>query len=84
MSFQPDMILDYAHYLGDLYKNTDDNNDGIIDFGENVQVFADVRVNLNGRPSQKLINPKVDLYSQKESFKNKIWILPLNDDIKGF
>jgi len=84
MSFQPDMILEYAHYLGDLYKNTDDNNDGIIDFGENVQVFADVRVNLNGRPSQKLINPKVDLYSQKESFKNKIWILPLNDEIKGF
>jgi len=85
MSFQPDMILQYAHYLGDFYKNKDVDFDGIIDFGENIQVFVDCKVKLNGfRETQRLIDPNINLYTQKESFKNKTWILPLNDEIKGF
>ena len=83
MSFQPDMILEYAHFLGDYYKNTDLNNDGIIDFDDNIHVYADVFVSLNGRNNQRLINPKFNLYSEKESFKNKSWILPFNDEING-
>ena len=84
MSFQPDMILEYAHFLGDYYKNTDINNDGVIDFDDDIHVYADVFVSLNGRINQRLINPKFNLYSEKESFKNKKWILPCNYDIKGF
>ena len=83
MSFQPDMILEYAHFLGDYYKNTDINNDGIIDFDDNIHVYADVFVSLNGRNNQRLINPKFNLYSEKESFENKSWILPFNDVING-
>ena len=26
----------------------------------------------------------VDLYKEKESFKHKTWIIPLEDEIKGF
>lgn len=75
MGFQPDFILEYAHYLGDHFKSQGH---------ENVQVFADSYVALNGRRSQQYIDPNTDLYQEKESFKPKNWILPFKDDIKGF
>ena len=74
MSFQPDFILEYANYLGDLYKS---------EGHQNVQVFAESFVALNGRRSQRFIDKDFNLYGVKESFKNKEWILPLNDEIKG-
>ena len=73
MSFQPDLILEYAHYLGDYYS-----------INNNVKVFVDNYVSLNGRKSQRLISDTVDLYLEQESFRHKKWILPLNDEIKGF
>ena len=74
MSFQPDMIIEYAHYLADVYSDR-----GFSD----ISVYADSYVTLNGRPSQKFINPEVDLTKQKRGFKNKDWILPLDDEIKS-
>ena len=74
MSFQPDFILEYAQYLGDIYSSKGHDN---------VQVFVDSYVALNGRLSQRYIDEKIDLYKEKESFKHKKWILPLNDEIKG-
>ena len=76
MSFQPDMILEYAHYLGDQYLWFGE--------GEEVQVFTDSFVALNGRKSQRFINNSVDLFSEKKSLRNKKWILTLKDEIKGF
>ncbi len=75
MSFQPDFILEYAHYLGDHFKNQGHKN---------IQVFATSYVALNGRLSQPYIDTTVDLYKEKESFQQKDWILPFNDEIKGF
>jgi len=74
MSFQPDLILEYAHYLGDHFSAQGHKN---------VQVFAESYVALNGRLSQPFIDKEVDLYQEQESFKHKHWILPFNDDIKG-
>jgi hypothetical protein len=74
MSFQPDFILEYAHYLGDHFKSQGHKN---------IQVFVDAHVALNGRMSQPYINPEVDLYQMKESFKPKAWILPFKGTIKG-
>lgn len=54
MSFQPDMIWQYAQFLKQEYAKK-----GIID----VAVFVDARVSLNGRVSQKFIDPKKDLAS---------------------
>jgi hypothetical protein len=71
MSFQPDFILEYAHYLGDHF--TDQGH-------KNVQVFVESYVALNGRLSQLYIDKKVDLYQQKESFQHKNWILPLKNN----
>ncbi len=75
MSFQPDFILEYANYLGDIYS---------LRGHKNIQVFVDSYVALNGRLSKRYIDEKIDLYKEKESFKHKKWILPLNDEIKGF
>ena len=75
MSFQPDFILEFAHYLGEYYSQK-----GI----ENIQVFADSHVALNGRRNQRFIDPKKNLLECERGFKNKSWILPFNDEIKGF
>jgi len=73
MSFQPDFILEYAHFLGDHFSSQGHKN---------IQVFVESYVALNGRMSMPYINPKVDLYQEKESFYHKNWILPFESDIK--
>ena len=59
MSSQPDFILEYAHYLGDHFTQQGH---------QNVEVYVDSYAALNGRLSTKYIDPKVDLYKEKESF----------------
>ncbi len=62
MATQPDMILAYAHHLA---KNRD------------VEVYADVKSTLNGRPAQRLIDPNVNLAEIEHSIMPADWILPL-------
>ena len=75
MSTQPDFILQYAHFLGNHFKAQGH---------QNVAVYAESYVALNGRLSQPYVNPNTDLMKQRESFRRKDWILPFNDTIKGF
>ena len=75
MAFQPDFILEYAHYLQHYYQQQ-----GIKD----PEVYVESYVALNGRLSQKYIDPKINLAKQNDTFKHKTWILPFNDSIKGF
>ena len=75
MSFQPDFILEYAHYLHDSYKK----NKGMVD----PEVTVECYVSLNGRLSKQFINPHVNLAKKDESFKPKTWILPFKDTIWG-
>ncbi len=74
MSFQPDLILEYAHYLRDHFEAQG---------YQNVAVYAEVQVALNGRLSTQFIDPTVDLAQEKESLKHKTWITPFKDEIKG-
>ena len=67
MATQPDFILEYAQYLGDHFSSQGH---------QNVQVFVESFVALNGHVSRPFIDPTVDLYQQKESFAHKNWILP--------
>jgi len=67
MAMQPDMILQFAHFLGKYYVQK-----GV----HNPQVRAEVYVTLNAKPSKLLIDPKVDLIKEKDSFMPKKWILP--------
>ncbi|WP_442266698.1 HTTM domain-containing protein [Tenacibaculum sp. ZS6-P6] len=73
MSFQPDFIIEYAHFLGDHFTQQGHKN---------VEVYADSYVALNGRSSERFIDAKVDLYKEKNSFKHKYWILPFTNEIK--
>ncbi|OCB78399.1 deoxyribonuclease HsdR [Flavobacterium crassostreae] len=75
MAFQPDFILEYAHYLHDYYQQQ-----GVT----NPEVYVESYVALNGRLSQKYIDPKINLAQENENFKHKTWILPFKDTIKGF
>ncbi len=75
MAFQPDFILQYAHFLHNHYRKIG-VNDPIIN--------VDSYVALNGRLSKRYIDPKIDLAKEYESFQHKTWILPFNDEIKGF
>lgn len=74
MSTQPDFILEYAHYLHNHF-----NSQG----QDNIAVYVESYVALNGRRSQPYIDPTVNLANQRESFNHKPWILPFNDEIKG-
>ena len=73
MSFQPDMIHEFAQFLGDIYKEKGYSN---------IAVFAESYVTLNGRPSKQFIDPNFNLYKENISLKNKKWITPSNYDIK--
>jgi len=68
MAMQPDMILQFAHFLGKYYEQQ-----GVCQ----PQVRAEVYVTLNARPSQLLIDPNVDLTKEKDTFAPKKWILAL-------
>ena len=74
MSFQPDFILEYAHFLGEHFASQGH---------QNLEVYVESYVALNGRLSQPFIDPTVNLLEEKESFKHKTWILDFNDEIKG-
>ena len=67
MSFQPDMILAFAHFLHDEYQKQ-----GMID----PIVTVDCWVTMNGRPSERLIDPTVDLSRISDDFSHKTWIDP--------
>lgn len=67
MAMQPDMILQFAHFLKDHYEAN-----GVHD----PKVRAEVHVTLNAKPSQLLIDPNIDLTKQKDTWTNKEWILP--------
>ena len=76
MSTQPDMILQYAHHLRDVYKNR------IIIEGADTIVIDEPIVNVNSKVSlfnkgsQQFINPEVDLATTERGFKHKDWVLP--------
>lgn len=74
MSFQPDFIIEYAHFLGNYYKNLGLND---------IEIYADSYVALNGRISKRFIDPEIDLLKQKRGFKNKDWIIPLDEKINN-
>lgn len=74
MSFQPDFILEYAHYLKQHFEGQGHGD---------IAIYVESYVTLNGRLGKPLIDPEVDLTKEKESFKHKDWILPFEDEIKG-
>jgi hypothetical protein len=67
MATQPDMILQYAHFLAAEYEKK-----GI----QNPIVTADSYVTLNGSGSRLYIDSTVNLATEQETFGHKKWIRP--------
>jgi vitamin K-dependent gamma-carboxylase len=68
MATQPDMILQYAHHVAARYRA-----EGFTA----VRVYAQAWAALNGRRSQRLIEPAVDLAAEPQGLLPKPWIVPL-------
>ena len=66
LSTQPDMLVQFAHFLAGQECR-----------GGPLEVRAEAWATLNGRPAQLLVDPAVDLAKQTDSFAPKNWILPL-------
>jgi Vitamin K-dependent gamma-carboxylase len=69
MAMQPDMILQYAHFLQQHYQTL-----GL----RSPQVRAEVYVTLNGRPSRLYFDPQLDLTQIQDSWQEKKWIFSYN------
>lgn len=67
MSSQPDLILQLAHHIR---RNLESRGFGPL------EVRAEARASLNGRPSAFLIDPRVDLTQVADGFARADWILP--------
>lgn len=65
MSFQADMIWEFAHYLKKIYTQK---------WGLAPEIYADVWVSYNGHPSRRLIDERVDLAQIQWSLWGKDWI----------
>ncbi len=74
MAFQPDFILEYAHFLAEHFRK---------DGHKNIEVYVESYVGLNGRKSAPYISPEINLLDYTDSFKHKTFILPFDDEIKG-
>ncbi|MGE0635726.1 MAG: HTTM domain-containing protein [Bacteroidia bacterium] len=70
MATQPDMILQFAHFLAAEYEKKG---------YANPQVRAESYVTLNGSGSKPFINGSVDLTKEKEGFTPKNWVLPFEE-----
>ena len=69
MSTRPDMILQFAQYLADMWKSEYDL--------VNVEVYASVNLSLNYRDPAPLIDPSRNLADVERSLRKADWILPL-------
>jgi hypothetical protein len=71
MSSQPDLILKYAYYLADVFKNK-----GLAE----PRVYAEVYVTLNGEPSRLFVDSTVNLAAKKLSWQPYDWVLPYKNE----
>jgi vitamin K-dependent gamma-carboxylase len=68
MSPQPDMVLEAARVVAADFRAR-----GVTEPAVYVDAFASV----NGRPAQRLVDPRVDLARESDGLSNKTWILPM-------
>lgn len=68
MSTRPDMILQYSHWLAENFRENG---------YDDIEITVDVFSSLNGRNTQRLIDPDVNLAEQPVTILPKSWIVPL-------
>lgn len=73
-SRDPEMILQFAHFLASEYRTHR---------GSECEVRALVLTSLNGRKPQLLIDPNVDLSVEPLGFHTRSWIMPLTEPLRN-
>ena len=74
MSYQPDMILQFADYLVEVYKDTTLTVGRISMPIRNPEVRAEVYVSLNGRPSQLYVDKRHNLAQVENDMRPRYWL----------
>lgn len=69
MATQPDMMINYAHFLKQEFKNKGINEPEIV---------AESYVTLNGKASRLIVDKTTDLSLEENNLKPKKWIIPNN------
>jgi hypothetical protein len=64
---EPDMILQFAHFLARELESQG---------WDNVEIYGQVYVAMNGRGYRQLVNPAVDLAAQPRTGLHYAWLLP--------
>lgn len=67
IAYQPDMILQFAHFLADERER---------EWGHRPRVYAKGLVSLNRGAEWPLVNPNVDLAAERWTFRSWPWVLP--------
>ncbi len=76
MATQPDMILQYAHFLNTEFSDSlmiESNGEKIL--LQDPKITANVKVSLFNEGSKTFIDPSVDLSNEERGFKHKDWII---------
>lgn len=64
---KPDAIWQFAQHLKKQYEKN----------GQEIEVYVDCKISVNGKPYQQLTNPEIDLANiQWEPYKHANWLLP--------
>lgn len=75
MLVRPDMILQFAHHLGTVWREAG---------YDELSVHAKIQKSLNGREPQYFVDPAVDLLSAPVAMLSADpWIVPLDEQIRG-
>ncbi|MDF2447643.1 MAG: deoxyribonuclease HsdR [Bacteroidota bacterium] len=67
MATQPDMLINYAHFLKNEFKSQGMNDP---------EILVESYVTLNGKASRLMVNKSTDLSLAEDDFAEKKWILP--------
>lgn len=68
---KPEMILELAHHIADKYREKG---------YEKVEVYADCKLQFNGRSPRPFIDTTVNLAAEERSLFHYRWVLPLIED----
>ena len=74
MPTQPDMILQFAYYLEELWIKKYNLKD--------VEIRVNNYVSLNGREPAPMVNPSLDLTKIERNLSHADWILPLHEPLR--
>jgi len=67
MATQPDMLIDYAHFLKKEFEKKGMNDP---------EILVESYVTLNGKASRLMVDKSTDLGKEEDNLKHKKWIIP--------